>query len=186
MARQVAPGSSELGGLASPMDRDRTLRGLDPMAWSPWSEVDALKRPVIILCALAVWVVVAVIGSGCTDGAEEPRGETDMSEVVIEQSDQGNTFEVRPGDRILIRLEENPTTGYRWEVDLPEERVIAREGSDYVRAAEAGVGGGGTRTFYFGAQSPGAVDVVLTLRREWEAEEAAIDRFEVTIRVQRE
>lgn len=156
------------------------------MASSPWSEADAFKRRAVILCALVVWVVFALVGSGCTEGAEEPGGETDMSEVVIEQSDQGQTFEVRPGHTILVRLEENPTTGYRWEVDLPDERVVALEGSDYVQGAEAGVGGGGTRTFSFIAQSPGTVDLVLRLRREWEAEEAAIDRFDVTIRVVRE
>lgn len=156
------------------------------MALSPCSQANALNDRVVILYALAVWVVVALVSSGCAGSTEEPGGEHDMSEVVIEQSDQGETFEVRPGDQILIRLEENPTTGYQWHVDLADEQVLALEGSDYVQAEDAGVGGGGTRTFRFGAQSPGTVDLVLRLRREWEAEEAAIDRFDVTIRVQGE
>jgi inhibitor of cysteine peptidase len=107
-----------------------------------------------------------------------------MSEITIVQSDVGKTFAVRRGDLIVIRLAENPTTGYRWEVDMADDRVIALQGSDYAEANGAGIGGGGTRTFTFKAQAPGTVQVALRLRREWEPEDSAIDRFDVTIRVQ--
>jgi len=106
-----------------------------------------------------------------------------MSEIVIVQSDQGSEFQVHPGDLIVVRLPENPTTGYRWELDVADDRIIALQDSDYSTASSAGIGGGGMRTFSLEAHRPGTVRVRLRLRREWEPEEAAVDCFEVTIRV---
>jgi inhibitor of cysteine peptidase len=106
-----------------------------------------------------------------------------MSEIVIVQSDRGTEFEAHPGDLIVIRLPENPTTGYRWELDAADDRVIALQDSDYSAASSAGIGGGGTRTFGLEVHRPGTVHVQLRLRREWEPEQAAVDCFEVTIRV---
>lgn len=110
--------------------------------------------------------------------------ESDMAETVIVQDDQGKSFEVRQGNIILIRLAENPTTGYQWELDAIDEEIIELQDSDFSMAPGTGIGGGGTRTLTFQAQSPGTVKIQLKLRREWEPEDAAIDRFEVTIRVQ--
>jgi len=149
-------------------------------------EAVASKGHVLAFCVLVICVGIVLVGSGCVNGAKEPTGELEMSEIVIVQSDRGKTFEVRQGDLILIRLAENPTTGYRWEVDAADDQVIALQDSDYSAAPGTGIGGGGTRTFVFEAQSPGTVQVRLKLMRKWKPEDPAIDRSEVTIRVERE
>jgi inhibitor of cysteine peptidase len=109
--------------------------------------------------------------------------EGDVAERVIVQDDQGKVFEVRQGNIVLIRLAENPSTGYPWEIDEVAEQVIELQGSDFSMVGRS-IGGGGWRTFTFKAQSPGTAKIQLKLRREWEPEDATIDRFEVTIRVQ--
>jgi predicted secreted protein len=109
-----------------------------------------------------------------------------VSDIVIDQSDRGRTFEVTEGDLVLVRLAENPTTGYRWEMDAVDERILSLQCAEYSEEAEAGIGGGGTRTFSFEAESPGAVQIRLRLRRAWEPEEAAADQFAITIDVQGE
>lgn len=106
-----------------------------------------------------------------------------MHEVIVAQTDHLRAFEVSPGDLVSIRLEENPTTGYQWEVDEFDEQVIVVEHSDFSMAPGTGIGGGGIRTLAFRARSRGTVVLQMKLRREWEPEETAIDRFEVTIRV---
>jgi predicted secreted protein len=108
--------------------------------------------------------------------------EGDVAERVIVQDDQGKIFEVRQGDIVLIRLAENPSTGYQWEVDAVAEQVVELQGSDFSMVGRS-IGGGGWRTFPFKAQSPGTAKIQLKLRREWEPEDATIDRFGVTIRV---
>ena len=143
----------------------------------------ASKKRVLALCVLVVCVGVALVFSGCMTSAKRPTTEGDMAETVIVQDDQGKTFEVRQGNTISIRLAENPTTGYEWELGAINEQIIELQDSDFSTPPETGIGGGGTRTLTFKAQSPGTVKIQLKLRREWEPEDAAIDRFEVTIRV---
>jgi inhibitor of cysteine peptidase len=166
------------------VEKDRAFRLIHMTSLS--LETVASKGYVLALCAPVVCVGIAFVSSGCVNSAKESAGELDVSEIVIVQSDQGKTFEVRQGDLISFRLAENPTTGYQWEVDAADDRVIALQDSDYSMAPGAGIGGGGTRTFTFKAQSSDTVQVRLKLRREWEPEDTALDRFEVTIRVQGE
>lgn len=139
-----------------------------------------------MLYLLVICVSVAIVSSGCINSIEEPPRGTDMSEIVIVQTDQGKIFEASQGDLILIRLAENPSTGYRWGVDVVDNQTVVLQTSDYLATEELRAGSGGTRTFTFKAQSPGTVSIRLTLKRKWESEDATIDRFEVTIVVQRE
>ena len=106
-----------------------------------------------------------------------------MTEMILVQGDEGKTFEVRRGDIFSVRLAENPSTGYRWKVDAIDEQIVKLQGTDFSIAPETGIGGGGMRFVTFKTQSPGTVRVQLKLAREWEPEDAAIDRFEVSIRV---
>ena len=105
-----------------------------------------------------------------------------MSEIIITLSDQGRTFETNQGDLIVIRLEENPTTGYQWEMGAVPQ-IIEFLDSDYSTTPGGGVGGGGTRTFRFRAKYPGKGQIQLKLQRSWESVDAAIESFEVNIRV---
>lgn len=104
-----------------------------------------------------------------------------MAETVILQIDREKTFQVSQDDVVLIRLEENPTTGYRWEVDAVDDRVVELQDSHYSMATGTGIGGGGVRTFTFKAKSPGTGFIRFKLRRAWESEDAAAERFAVTI-----
>jgi inhibitor of cysteine peptidase len=104
-------------------------------------------------------------------------------EIAIVQKDQGKTFRVHQGDSILIRLAENPTTGYRWAVDKVDEQVTALQDTNFV-ASGTGIGGGGTRTFTFKALASGKGKIELKLKREWETEAAPSSSFEVMIYVQ--
>jgi predicted secreted protein len=36
---------------------------------------------------------------------------------VLSKADDGRTVATRTGDEIVVRLAENATTGYRWEVE---------------------------------------------------------------------
>lgn len=109
-----------------------------------------------------------------------------MSEIVILDSDQGQTFEAHVGDLISIRLAENPTTGYRWEISGVGNQLVEFQGSDYVVAPGTSIGAGGTRTLYLRAKSSGTGQIQLRKRRSWEPEtrDRAVEQFTVNIRVQ--
>ncbi len=76
------------------------------------------------------------------------------------------------GDRLMIALAGNATTGYAWELTNSEEESILSplEGLDYQpESAPAGtVGSGGTFFFRFEADSTGEEDLSFTYRRPGE------------------
>ena len=105
-------------------------------------------------------------------------------EVLITASDRGGTREAHPGDAIVIRLPENITTGYRWEIAGLDRSVVELVDTDYLETPEPRViGRGGTRTFRFRARAGGRTRIELRMRRPWEAPDTAIERFAVTVHV---
>ncbi len=107
-----------------------------------------------------------------------------MTDLILTQADTGKSFTVHPGDVIAIQLKENPTTGYRWAIDRSDNTILALQSSDFAALPGTGIGGGGTRTFTFKAEKPGAVRLQLKHWRGWEGDSSIIDRHDVTIHVQ--
>ena len=105
------------------------------------------------------------------------------SEIVITQADQGKTIEAHQGDVILLRLEENLTTGYEWETETMAGAVLETVESTYVQEQGKLMGRGGTRVVRFKAEASGNQEVHLKLRRSWEPPEKSLKRFDVTIKV---
>ena len=65
-----------------------------------------------------------------------------MTVVDISTADNGARVEVRPGDAIVLRLPDNPTTGYRWQLIPVDGDILAlddegssRPGPGWVPAA---------------------------------------------------
>ncbi len=87
------------------------------------------------------------------------------------------------GETILVRLDETPTSGYRWAVDHLDKQVLAAEGSDFELPANASIGAAGQRTFTFRATARGTGRIALALMRRWERPAAAVDQFEISVRV---
>jgi inhibitor of cysteine peptidase len=121
----------------------------------------------------------AAPASGPASGQETRQ----MATITLTPADSGKTVEVRAGDAIVVRLEENPTTGYRWAAEPGGDQIVALESSDYVSPGAA-VGGGGERVFTFRARQAGSAPIRLKLWREWEGQGSIARTFTVTVRVQ--
>lgn len=106
-----------------------------------------------------------------------------MSAVVIEKDGEGGEYEVPLGETVSLRLPENPTTGYRWEVESLDNSILGPPASDFWPSGEPSVGTGGTRIFTFEARSPGVTLLRLILKRSWESKQQAADHFEITVQV---
>lgn len=106
-----------------------------------------------------------------------------MAELALTREHTGGQFHVRPGDTVIIRLPENPTTGYRWAADPVEGAGIALADSTFDQAG-SGIGAAGTRTVTYRAIQAGTAWVRLKQWREWEGEGSVIEHFEVMIAVQ--
>jgi inhibitor of cysteine peptidase len=109
--------------------------------------------------------------------------------VVLTAQDKNKTLPVSVGDSFVIRLNENPTTGYVWAVDGQTELLVLRS-SDYVSDAQPNqhgevhvVGGGGQRSFTFVAQKSGVATLKLKHWRPWEGDASIVDTFSMLVQI---
>jgi predicted secreted protein len=104
--------------------------------------------------------------------------------IEIPDSDPPAPSTVARDDEVVIRLAENATTGYRWqltpsgsgELALVEERFVPGSGG-------AGLGAGGHRLLRYVGRKPGEVRIDAVLRREWDSPGAALEKrvFAITV-----
>jgi len=103
-----------------------------------------------------------------------------MAEFEVTNSNNGGHVNVSSKDVIVVRLSENPTTGYRWDVDSAGTLRLIDDSFDVGSGAP---GAGGKRALRFAAVTPGRTTLALALRRPWETETGAASRFQLTVDV---
>jgi len=121
---------------------------------------------------------------GPTTGDVAETEDRPVRTVNLTLADSGAVVDLRAGDHVVLELDENPTTGYRWALDPPEPDVVTLAHTRYARATGAGTGGGGRRTWTFLAKGEGTAVLRLKLWRAWEGDASIARRFTATLRVQ--
>jgi inhibitor of cysteine peptidase len=101
--------------------------------------------------------------------------------VQLGPADSGARSVVAVGERIHLRLPENPTTGYEWQPEFDESRVTLLD--DQFAAAEMPRGSGGQRSLVFQPLRPGPAAIKLCKRRSWESGPPA-EEYSVELDVQ--
>jgi len=96
-------------------------------------------------------------------------------------ADAGTHRSVQVGDRAEVRLPENPTTGYRWQIPSDESRLRLVE--DRFEGPQSPRGAGGVRVLVFEAVRAGQVGLHLMKSRSWESGKP-IEEFAVDLDVQ--
>lgn len=107
-----------------------------------------------------------------------------MAEVEVR--DAAVTVDVKIGDEVVVRLPENPTTGYVWSIESMDDGLLFIGDSSAAAAADRDAatppGAGGTRAMRLRAVGPTGGQVVLQLCRSGEAEPLDERRITVTVR----
>ncbi|HLZ60111.1 MAG TPA: protease inhibitor I42 family protein [Ktedonosporobacter sp.] len=130
------------------------------------------RSTMYLLCALGLLLLAA-----CANQAGS-------NQTTLTSADQGKTVTVHTGDKIIIQLGENPSTGYTWAVASSDEQILKLQDSAYTATPPVQPGSGGTRTFTFVAQKSGTVPLQLKYWRSFEGDRSIVRRFEATIQVQ--
>ncbi len=113
--------------------------------------------------------------------APSPSTETNMPSSLT-SANNGGTFELRVGHEVVIRLPENPSTGYRWAVEMVDATLVKIEEEEFVPASKM-VGGGGEAQWLLKAEAPGETAVKFKRWRHWEGERSVTERYEITLRI---
>lgn len=124
--------------------------------------------------AMLAGAVLLVGVAGCVPGTLQ----------VLEADDDGSALTIQVGDRIVVKLASNASTGYAWELAELDPAVLENTGQRYV----AGVtlipidGAGGTEIWEFTGAGAGTVTLHLEYVRAVSQEEPA-DNFQVEVTV---
>ena len=100
--------------------------------------------------------------------------------TTLSESDNGRTVELQVGDKLDVTLNENPSTGFTWEIGSVDEAIIKQVGESEFKPG-TGIGASGQRTFHFEAVASGQSDLQLVYHRPFETNAPPSSTFEVTI-----
>ncbi len=139
-----------------------------------------------IVCILAI----ALTFAGCTDTGDKgsqmpPRTPVGtpipVSHLVVTEEQNTATIYVNQSNVITVKLEENPTTGYQWNLTTtPGLQVMS---DTYMPSDTTGklVGSGGTHVWDISAIAPGEQKIDAVYKRSWETVTGNETRFSMTV-----
>jgi len=124
------------------------------------------------LLALGLALILsALIFTGCGPAKE----------VKLDASANGRQVELQKGQTLVITLESNPSTGFRWEVLELEEDILQQMGDPEFKVSDPREppppGAGGWETWRFEATNAGQTTLQLVYRRPWEEGVEPLETF---------
>ena len=105
--------------------------------------------------------------------------------VTLAEGDSGKAIDVIRGERVIVRLTSNRSTGYSWAFLSSGTNALTRLASEYTQVvgADGKPGGDGVESWYFQAKGSGQQELRFEYRRPWERDAPAAKSTNYTIRV---
>lgn len=136
-------------------------------------------KKVFAIC-LAVTVMVTAWGgfvAGLGNSTPKPG-----SEQTTEFTDPARPVTVSPGEKFVIVVTSNRTTGFSWQVAKPlDEKVIRLVGSEYVPSQVDLDGAAGKEVWTFIAVGAGRTAITLQYVRSWEKDKPPLQEATFTV-----
>jgi inhibitor of cysteine peptidase len=101
--------------------------------------------------------------------------------MSIDKTFNGKTVVLQLGQSLELRLDENPTTGYRWSLENINPEVIGLEQDHYNSPETSAIGAGGQHLWEFRGLARGQGIVRLKHWQSWSGEASITETFEITI-----
>ena len=128
------------------------------------------------------FMLVLLLALGC---AEVPV--TVTCDQFTKQANIVQDISVKMGNRVVVTLCSNPTTGFQWpeKAQIGNLKVLEQKGYKFAEPAKTGVvGAPGNSVWTFEAMSPGTSTVYLEYSRNWQGGEKAVQTFKLNVSVQ--
>jgi inhibitor of cysteine peptidase len=136
---------------------------------------------------IVVLLVAASLVTGCRSSGRAFSGadvvEADVKEIALEGKDNGGKVEVQKGQILVISLESNPTTGYRWEPAEIDEAILQSLGEAEFQPQSDLLGAPGVETMRFETTGVGTAILKLVYHRPWEKDVEPLQTFRVEVTV---
>ena len=122
-------------------------------------------------------ILSALIFSGCGPAKE----------VKLDAANNGSQVELKKGQILVITLESNPTTGFRWEMVEIDESILRQMGEPEFKVSDPRQppppGTGGWEIWRFEAMSAGQAALELVYHRPWEEDVEPLETFFLQVAV---
>jgi inhibitor of cysteine peptidase len=131
--------------------------------------------------------VTLAAGLACGGKSASPTPTPTMiNEIIVDVSYNNSEVTLAVGDRLIVTLDSNATTGYSWNLSaISNTSVIAKVSDEYVAPTPTPPlsGQGGQEAWTFEALKTGTANISMKYIRPWEPEEPA-ETFEITVNVE--
>ena len=135
-----------------------------------------MKKSILLLSAILVFGLLA---TGCALKLKP----AETQKVILDADDAGRQVEIAKGQTLEITLEGNPTTGYMWEVEELDERILIKVGEPEFKPQSDAIGAPGVLTLRFAAAGAGQTTLKLIYHRSWEKGVKPLKTFTVSVAV---
>ena len=134
----------------------------------------------LLIVSLGMLLVLA--GCGPVQDANVGSGPEEME---LNAKDRGGQVEVEVGQILVLTLDSNATTGFRWEVvELDDSFLRQRGGAEYRTVSESDPpppGTGGVEVFRFEAVAVGETALTLVYHQPWQEDVEPVGTFSVQV-----
>jgi inhibitor of cysteine peptidase len=106
---------------------------------------------------------------------------------IITENDDGKTIHIKKGESFCLRLKENPSTGYSWQLSLSKGLSLLnteyRPPDSSKSSQRLVVGAAGLHSWKIKAIAKGSQQVKGIYRRSWETETGSEQTFKLDVKV---
>lgn len=141
--------------------------------------------------AIAIILGMSLIAGFACGGKSEtptPTPTATANEVNVDASYNGSEVALTVGDRLIVTLASNPSTGYSWNLSEISDTGVVQYVSDEDIAPEQTdppvVGAPGQEAWTFEALDAGTATISLKYIRPWETDAEPAETFEITVTVE--
>ncbi len=127
--------------------------------------------------AVVVFILGLMLLSGGAQAAEK------NATIDLDATNNATNVSVACGQELLVRLKENPSTGYTWNVLQQDSHLLELISKTFIPPEKSIPGAPGKALFVFKAINPGETKLELGYFRTWEGEQNAAEHFQVTISI---
>jgi predicted secreted protein len=133
------------------------------------------------------FMLVILLALGCAPAVKADVPVTVTCDQFAKQANIVQDISVKMGNKVVVTLCSNPTTGFQWieKAQIGDPKVLEQKGYKFVEPASTGmVGASGNSVWTFEAKGLGTSTVYLEYSRNWQGGEKAVQTFKLNVKVQ--
>ena len=146
-----------------------------------------MKKSLFMGTICAVLILTAIVLAGCTENTSSSTAKptTPVSTVTMVQTffaystSNGTIMTVPPYGRVIVRLNENPTTGFSWNATVSKSLSVVSD--SFYPPNSTLVGAGGYHEWTLVPESAGTYTFNAVYKRPWEGPSPTSETFSLII-----